>query len=129
VMPHGELSHGGKGLMEYYMDLFTVSSESAVLGLLQKILAADDYRGHHDCPCGSGWTVRQCHGAILLTLKKIQDQGRFFYDCLHVLEYMKNDGKDISIALTVKRFFALIKKHIKELSAKEKRATSFGKRR
>jgi hypothetical protein len=112
VMPYGELSHGYKGIMEYYHDYFMVKSESVVLRFL-KILATDNYRGHHLCPCESGRPIRFCHGDSLLNLKKYQEQIYFLNDYIQCLEYVKNSGQDFSKALLDKKSHDLMKKCIK----------------
>jgi hypothetical protein len=83
-MPFGELSHGGKGILEYYQDLFHVKDHLATLGLL-KILADDSYRGHFACPCGSGANLRRCHGPQLRGLMPVQSNERFLQDIKAVL--------------------------------------------
>jgi len=118
VMPYGELSHGGKGLIEYYTDYLGVNSEFAVLSFL-KTLASDNYRGHHDCPCGSGKKIRRCHGKELLELKMIQNPYGFLRDYLIVLGYMKNAGIELPKNLMNEKDMALIKKGLKLYSGKK----------
>ncbi|MHB1000804.1 MAG: YecA family protein [Armatimonadota bacterium] len=79
VMPYGELAHGAKGILEYYVDLFNVSSSTTALKLL-KILAEGSYKGHHDCPCGSGRKLRDCHGSLLRNISSCRGQEDFFFD-------------------------------------------------
>jgi hypothetical protein len=88
VMPFGELSHGNKGIMEYYLEFFNVHSESAVLNLL-KILATKDYNERHKCPCGSGMTIRNCHGESLMKLMKT-NQIDLFNDYVRCAEYIND---------------------------------------
>lgn len=94
-MPFGELSHGGEGLLEYYRELFNVSDDSYVMGLL-RILSDDDYRGHHDCPCESGKIVRQCHGSQLLYIAKHQTRVEFSRDYLHIINYILENKENIT---------------------------------
>jgi hypothetical protein len=117
VMPYGELSHGGKGLTEYYTNYFGVHSESVILAFLA-MLALDKYRGHHDCPCGSGQIIRQCHGDALLKLKIIQNQDDF------LCEYMANAGCDLSAVLPDRKCLAFIKKRLASMSRKVKMRTN-----
>jgi len=81
-MPFGDLSHGISGIIEYYAELFEVNNNVIALSLL-KVLAEDNYRGHNECPCGSGFILRKCHGPILLELKS--SMPHFFF----VTEYTK----------------------------------------
>lgn len=64
--PFGELAHGGDGILPRYREIFK-TSDLAICILLTygtKFL----YRGHHFCPCGSGLTLRKCHGPKLRAL-------------------------------------------------------------
>lgn len=103
TFPYGELSHAAKGIMEYYMELFNVNSETVVLKFL-KILATGKYRGHLYCPCGSGFTIRHCHGDILLTCKDVQSQLAFADDCLSIMKCMHDSNIYFSRALLVEVF-------------------------
>jgi len=87
LYPNGELSHGYKGLLEYYSDLFAVQDEWQVLGLL-KILADDNYRGHSLCPCGSNKKVRNCHGDLLLDIQDHQRPYDYIKEHLKILEML-----------------------------------------
>jgi len=87
-MPFGEWGHGGKGIIEYYQELFEIESEIAILGLL-KILADNNYRGHLNCPCDSGLILRSCHGYKLREIITLQEQVYFQYEYLHVLTDLK----------------------------------------
>jgi len=72
-MPFGERSHGVDGIMEHYREYLDVSDDIALISLV-RVLADEDYRGHHDCPCGSGKKLRNCHGSRLLEIKKYHSQ-------------------------------------------------------
>jgi hypothetical protein len=69
--PFGELSHGPKGIYDYYKELFHVEENRAILKLI-RILAEDNYRGHLPCACGSGKRLRSCHGPQLRKIKLLQ---------------------------------------------------------
>lgn len=92
-MPYGELSHGGSGLMNYYMSLFETSRPSAIINFLV-ILAFQKYRGHSECPCGSGNKLRRCHGPFLLELQKQQTPDKFYFDLIYCNEFYKNYIKE-----------------------------------
>lgn len=76
-MPFGELSHRGKGILEYYQDVFSVRDTRRVRRFLQ-ILAGGNYRSHLRCPCGSGKRLRSCHGELLLELMKLGTPEEFY---------------------------------------------------
>lgn len=59
--PFGERSHGEKGILEYYAELFKLSPEEKTRSFLQQVSKMDNYRGHHLCPCGSSKRIRDCH--------------------------------------------------------------------
>lgn len=85
-LPFGELSHGGEGLLEYYLDLFGVTESSGVLGLL-RILVDDNYRGHLPCPCKSIAIVRNCHGEQLREISRLQSKNDFIMDYCSIAKY------------------------------------------
>ncbi|TCZ71456.1 hypothetical protein E0485_22660 [Paenibacillus albiflavus] len=78
-MPFGELSHGGRGILESYQELFVLTSSECVLDLLE-ILATGKFRGHLDCPCGSRMKLRKCHGPQLIQLSNYQTKFDFIND-------------------------------------------------
>lgn len=84
ALPFGELSHGCKGIREYYQDLFKTDDVQIVLALL-KLMADGTYRGHYACPCGSGKILRKCHGPSMLDLLKQQSKERFLRDSANIL--------------------------------------------
>jgi len=59
--PFGERAHGEKGILEYYGELFHLTSEQQTRKFLQLVSKMDIYRGHHLCPCGSNLRIRDCH--------------------------------------------------------------------
>lgn len=110
-MPYGEWSHGGKGILEYYRDIFKVKDDALVVGLL-RILVDNDYRGHHQCPCGSGLILRECHGSQIRELRGFQTSGQFMYDYVLVLTHILGEAKSIPdtfISKTLKK--RLARKH------------------
>lgn len=67
--PFGDRAHGGNGILDAYKELFDVDSGLAAFRLLGYI-ALSSYRGHLDCPCGSGIRARYCHGPLILDIIK-----------------------------------------------------------
>ena len=67
--PFGDRAHGTKGILQFYSELFDEPSLIKTWKLLLSA-AAEEYRGHLPCPCGSGIVGRKCHGDAILHLKK-----------------------------------------------------------
>ena len=85
-LPNGEFSHGIPGIIQHYKELFNSQSLTVIINLI-KILAYNSYRGHKLCPCGSGKKLRNCHGKILLDLKKYQSSEEFLTDSHLLIKY------------------------------------------
>ena len=65
--PFDEAAHGHEGILRHYIDLLGLRDALAALAVIC-FLFEHGYRGHHDCPCGSGRKVRVCHGPELRAL-------------------------------------------------------------
>ena len=59
-MPFGERSHGAKGYLEYYLDLFGSKDKFSVLRGVAALLT-NGYSPHEKCACGSGKKTLRCH--------------------------------------------------------------------
>ena len=92
-IPFGEFAHGGKGIREYYQELFKTDDIYIVLELL-KIMANGSYRGHHLCPCNSGKILRKCHGPLILRFIKEYPKEIFSRDFLYILINLEDKEKD-----------------------------------
>ena len=101
-MPLGELSHGRKGVVEYYKEFFGTDSDLSVLELL-KIIVEDNYRGHISCPCESRKRLRNCHGPQIREIKDQQSREQFFSDFLYCLRFHLDSGKELPRQLVTKR--------------------------
>ena len=66
VAPYGERSHGVKGIEEAYMERYRVTDRNVLMHLLLYLTGIQRYRGHLECPCGSGKKFRDCHGGKIL---------------------------------------------------------------
>lgn len=64
--PFGERAHGLKGLMAYFLEdlKFTKDQYWAMV----KLVHTGNYRGHHQCFCGSNKKLRDCHGGRIRLL-------------------------------------------------------------
>jgi hypothetical protein len=112
-MPFGEWPHAGEGIVTFYRGLFNIEEIDSIMGLL-RIMADNLYRGHHDCPCGSGQKLRHCHGNQLRELIKIQDAKDFLIEYKHAYEYCEQLGIQISRSNKSKRHLKLLNKNLKE---------------
>lgn len=122
-MPFGELSHGGEGILEYYTQLFNVSSDIIAIELL-KILAENNYKGHHECPCRSGKRIRDCHGGLLRKIYSYQHKDEFLYDYGNCLIHLKKAGQELPKSLFSKKLMNRLKKYSQGLDKNEKRGVS-----
>lgn len=58
--PFSEHRHGLDGIIDFYKERFGTEDAKAAV-LLLKLVAAGRFRGHWECPCGSGKKLRRCH--------------------------------------------------------------------
>ena len=65
--PFDEAAHGCEGILHHYFETLRLRDPLAALAVIS-FLFEHGYRGHHDCPCGSGRKVRVCHGPALRVL-------------------------------------------------------------
>lgn len=98
-MPFGELSHGGKGILEDYQCRFGVEDGPSALALLEFL--AGRHKSTSTCPCGSGIALSLCHGVQLRRLLKYYERRQFETDLRLVMEYLLEAPSD-----TIKRVFA-----------------------
>lgn len=87
--PFGEEAHGQEGILRHYIDTLHLADELAALAVVC-FLFEHGYRGHHNCPCGSGIKVRNCHGPALLDLHQHHTQHTLHHDLLSVFEICFN---------------------------------------
>ena len=65
--PFEEAAHGYEGILRHYIDTLHLRDELDALSVVC-FLFEHGYRGHHECPCGSGLRARACHGPALRSL-------------------------------------------------------------
>jgi hypothetical protein len=65
--PFNEAEHGCEGILRHYIGTLGLQDSLAALSVIC-FLFEHGYRGHHECPCGSGRKVRACHGPALRAL-------------------------------------------------------------
>lgn len=69
IFPFGERNHGSWGIMQTYQD-FLMAKDEIETYMLMRFIKDQVYRGHHPCPCGSGKSLRNCHGTAMLRFYK-----------------------------------------------------------
>lgn len=80
VYPFGERSHGWKGIIESYIDIFKTNDDMSAYKIMQYI-SSRQYRGHMLCPCESGKKIRDCHGKYMM----------HYYKESNLIEILKKD--------------------------------------
>ena len=78
--PFDQRAHGFDGIYKYHKkDLqgFSISNEKQCYDLLRSLY---NYRGHHDCYCGSGLKVRNCHGDRIRQFTRDRNLRHYYYD-------------------------------------------------
>lgn len=60
--PLGEWNHGVLGVLDFYAEILGTRELGILRGLLE-LLARQELKGEHRCPCGSGRDLRRCHGS------------------------------------------------------------------
>lgn len=69
IFPFGERAHGSWGIIQTYQDFLRAKDEVETYKLMH-FIKNHMYRGHHPCPCGSGKSLRNCHGQAMLSFYK-----------------------------------------------------------
>lgn len=101
-MPYGELDHNARGVLDGYKELFNLTADIQALQML-RLIAEEKYKGHLQCPCGSGKRMRHCHGPQLIQVARYQSQSDFFMEyCLCLLEHIKG-GKKLPMSFRSKK--------------------------
>ncbi|TAJ95941.1 MAG: hypothetical protein EPO31_00535 [Gammaproteobacteria bacterium] len=84
--PFDEAAHGYEGILRHYLDTLGLADEAKALAVIC-YLFEHGYRGHHDCPCGSGLRVRACHGPALMILHRTHNQQTVRSDFVAIFEH------------------------------------------
>ena len=66
--PWGERKHGREGIMEFYEDLWEkpLPPKFNLIAFIELLAMKKMPKGHHPCPCGSGYKLRNCHAQFVL---------------------------------------------------------------
>lgn len=113
--PFGEHAHGAEGIVRYYMDELGLDSCVKVLAAVS-FLFEHGYRGHLNCPCGSGLKARDCHSRALLSLIEHHTKGTLKDDFEYVVDFcLKNEKETIPEGL-LKRIERIVGKKMSGLA-------------
>lgn len=110
--PFDEAAHGHEGILRHYVDTLGLDGDLAALRVIC-FLFEHGYRGHHDCPCGSGRKARACHGPALLALHKTHSQQSLRTDFTAIFEtcFAKSENGQLSFSTPLRRqLLRLLKK-------------------
>lgn len=66
--PFGDRLHGYFGILQSYSDI--LKADTNIIYPLMDYIYRNEYRGHVQCPCGSGKKIRNCHGPDMLPIYK-----------------------------------------------------------
>jgi len=81
--PFGDYSHGSDGLLEFYCKLFNVDDKPKAKQLLGLVFD-ENYKGHRDCPCGSGKRFRNCHSDQIVSFRESKFMDNYFSDYIFI---------------------------------------------
>ena len=104
VHPFGERDHGGAGIARFYIDRLGLADEVQALEVVLHLFQ-HGYRGHHDCPCGSGAKLRDCHGPAVLELHRNHTVASAQCDLAEILRHClkKVDDGELVLSAELKR--------------------------
>lgn len=83
--PFGDRDHDIIGVIQTYQDLLIAKNEAEAYKLM-KFIKDHEYRGHHTCPCGSGRSLRNCHGQAMLRFYKDARSKKIMIDDLNDID-------------------------------------------
>lgn len=102
--PFDEAAHGYEGILRHYVDTLGLHDDLAALAVIC-FLFEHGYRGHHECPCGSGLRVRACHGPALRALHEHHTPQTLRNDFIVIFEmcYTKFQNGQLSFPQPLRR--------------------------
>lgn len=89
VMPHGELDHGSRGLLQHLAELFGTAT---ILGVERFLLLASMRRraaNKRPCPCGSGRRLGRCHNRRVNELRNRLGRRWFRDEYVRVTDHLE----------------------------------------
>lgn len=111
--PFDEAAHGAEGIVRHYVEWLKLPDETCVLAAVCQLLEFG-YRGHHECPCGSGQRIRDCHGPALKELADLHTQKSLDADFFEVIRYFHHrlERKEVDLPTQLlKQVVRLLKSH------------------
>ena len=83
-MPWGERRHGPMGLVESYQELLKLRSlKHTILFMIEFI--RNGIHQKQSCPCGSGLSIKKCHGNTIIKLENCLPRGQLIRDFIYIL--------------------------------------------
>lgn len=67
VTPFGQRQHNGKGILEYYSEMFATKDNDIIIDLLETIIKGS-LKQSIPCPCGSKKKFKKCNRKIILKI-------------------------------------------------------------
>jgi hypothetical protein len=86
--PWGERSHGTHGIDEFYEEILTTKDRRTIAKFLF-LLLDNKFKGHWQCPCGSGEIIRRCHRDVMLSIRDRIPAGLIFSYLETIVEEVK----------------------------------------
>lgn len=99
--PFGELAHAGEGIIQFYVEKLRLKDEESAMSVLC-FLNLHGYRGHHECPCGSGLKVRHCHAGQLFDLHQHHTSQTLRSEWYSAVQYCMRQYEDRKMRLSEK---------------------------
>lgn len=90
TMPYGEMSHGTKGLAEYYLDMFETKNPAHTFDTIVHCLK-NGYNAHIPCACGSGKKTLKCHKFETKLISQSSNKSQILRDLSEVYEALVNN--------------------------------------
>ena len=115
--PFKEAAHGYEGIFQHYIDSLGLDDDLSALRVIS-FLIEHGYRGHHDCPCGSGRRVRTCHGPKLLKLHQTHTADTLWgdFNAIFAICFTKFQNGELSISMPLlNQLRRVVKKFPKKL--------------
>jgi hypothetical protein len=67
--PWGERSHGILGIDEFYQEILG-TKDRRTIGKFLFLILENKFKGHWQCPCGSGKIMRRCHRDVIFSIRE-----------------------------------------------------------
>jgi hypothetical protein len=95
-LPFGELSHGRRGILEDFVEIYGVTTEDVAKELLRLNGRPRRNANHQRCPCGSGKRLGKCHNQIVNKLRGSLGRMWFRDQHLSISSGMRKDIEHLS---------------------------------